>query len=291
MQGVCHLRVARRGVRPYTLGSLEVLVRTLFPVSVSLRPAATLLVAALSTFAACADVSSGGGTTADAVGDIKKSDTGTDGTGAGCAGVSCDDGDPCTDDHCDDASKGCVHVPNALCKDTTGGGDGSTDDTGITPDGPSLAPGDLIITEIMYNPYGGGTIADTAGEWFEIYNATDKGFDLGGLVVSDASKDSFTVTSGSLIAPKGYFVLGISADGTVNGGASVNYAYAKKMTLNNTFDAITLPSNGVSTSNASVCNASPASSALAWPNCTWTVGLPRRSTSLSMQGMSSCTRE
>ena len=35
----------------------------------------------------------------------------------------------------------------------------------------------------------------------------------------------------------------------------------------------------------------PASSARASPNCTCTVGLPRRSTSLSMHGMSSCTSE
>jgi hypothetical protein len=37
--------------------------------------------------------------------------------------------------------------------------------------------------------------------------------------------------------------------------------------------------------------ASPASKACASPNCTCTVGLPRRSTSLSMHGMSSCTSE
>jgi hypothetical protein len=48
---------------------------------------------------------------------------------------------------------------------------------------------------------------------------------------------------------------------------------------------------GVSSSKASVCIASPASMAWASPNCTCTVGLPRRSTSLSMQGMSSCTSE
>ena len=48
---------------------------------------------------------------------------------------------------------------------------------------------------------------------------------------------------------------------------------------------------GVSTSKASACIASPASIACASPNCTCTVGLPRRSTSLSMHGMSSCTSE
>ena len=49
--------------------------------------------------------------------------------------------------------------------------------------------------------------------------------------------------------------------------------------------------SGVSSSKASACSASPASSASASPNFTCTVGLPRRSTSLSMHGRSSCTSE
>ena len=48
---------------------------------------------------------------------------------------------------------------------------------------------------------------------------------------------------------------------------------------------------GVRISKASACRASPASKAPASPNLTWTVGLPRRKMSLSMQGMSSCTKE
>ena len=51
------------------------------------------------------------------------------------------------------------------------------------------------------------------------------------------------------------------------------------------------PCSGVSTSKARACIASPASIARASPNFTCTVGLPRRSTSLSMQGMSSWISE
>ena len=43
--------------------------------------------------------------------------------------------------------------------------------------------------------------------------------------------------------------------------------------------------------NACACSASPASSAIASPNATWQVGLPRRSTSSSMHGRSSCASE
>ncbi len=42
---------------------------------------------------------------------------------------------------------------------------------------------------------------------------------------------------------------------------------------------------------ACACSASPTSSAVASSNSTWQVGLPRRRTSSSMQGRSSCTRE
>ena len=33
------------------------------------------------------------------------------------------------------------------------------------------APGDVVINEILQNP---AAVADTAGEWFEVYNATSR---------------------------------------------------------------------------------------------------------------------
>ena len=47
----------------------------------------------------------------------------------------------------------------------------------------------------------------------------------------------------------------------------------------------------LNTSNAKVCKASPTNKAVAWSYCTWQVGLPRRRLSLSISGMSSCTKE
>ena len=216
------------------------------PRSCSTLPVAFVLTIALGAFVGgCADVSSGGtGGNGDASADAKKSDTGLDGTSKACAGKSCDDGDPCTDDLCDDTSGTCKHLPNALCKDTTGKPDGIGDGGG-NPDGPVLAAGDLVITEILYNPYAGGALGDAAGEWFEILNTTGQSIDLGGLVVHDAGKDKFVVSAGTLIAAKSYLVFGISVDKTVNGNVQVDYAYGSKMTLNNTFDAITLQSNGI----------------------------------------------
>jgi cysteine-rich repeat protein len=224
---------------------LEVPVRAFFGRLSALSPLAALPVAFCSLIAGCADVGSGTSTAGDTLSDASKADTGADGKVSGaCVGLSCDDGNPCTDDFCDDASKTCKHVANALCNDTTGKPDG-TGDGGGNPDGPVLAVGDLVITEIMYNPDGKGLIKDTAGEWFEIFNTTNQSIDLGGLVVHDAGKDKFVVAAGTLISAKGYLVLGISADTLVNGGVKVDYAYGSKMTLNNTFDAISLQSNGI----------------------------------------------
>ena len=215
----------------------------------SLRDAPTLLVALTFSLAACANVGTTGITgTTDASGDTGAKDgtggdTGKDSITGVCAGISCDDGDPCTDDLCDDATKTCKHVANAVCKDTVGG-DSAGSDTGETPDGPNLKAGDLVITEILYNPFGAGKVSDTIGEWFEIYNPGASDIDLGGIVVRDAGKDKFVVPAGNVIKAQGYFVLGISADTTVNGGVSVQYAYGKAMTLNNTFDAVIIESNG-----------------------------------------------
>ena len=46
----------------------------------------------------------------------------------------------------------------------------------VTPDdeaGPSLLPGDLVITEVMANPDG----VDDGKEWFEIHNASGAAID------------------------------------------------------------------------------------------------------------------
>ncbi len=86
-----------------------------------------------------------------------------------------------------------------------------------------LAVGDLVVTEILADPF---VVADDDGEWFEIYvDFSDGHVDLSGLVVSDdaTSTETFEVTR-SLIATAGdYVVFGTSTDTSVNGGADVDY--------------------------------------------------------------------
>jgi len=80
--------------------------------------------------------------------------------------------------------------------------------------------GDIIITEIMQNP---STVADTNGEWFELYNTTDSAIDLDGWVIKDDGTNTHTI-SGTLVVPaKEFKVLGIKSDVSINGGVSINY--------------------------------------------------------------------
>lgn len=86
-----------------------------------------------------------------------------------------------------------------------------------------LAPGDLVISEIMPNP---SYVADDLGEWFEIHNRLAGSVDLEGLDVYDLGADGFSITS-SLVVPAGDFVvLGINGDLATNGGVTLDYVYA-----------------------------------------------------------------
>jgi hypothetical protein len=81
--------------------------------------------------------------------------------------------------------------------------------------------GDLLITEVMYNP---DTIGDTSGgEWFELHNPDASiTYELQNCVVSDLDSDSFTISSSVTVPPGGYVTL---ASGS-NPGFSPDYEYS-----------------------------------------------------------------
>lgn len=56
--------------------------------------------------------------------------------------------------------------------------------------------GDLIVTEIMTNP---SDLPDPEGEWFEVYNTSDRTIALNGLVFEDDGVESYQVVSSDLI--------------------------------------------------------------------------------------------
>ena len=102
--------------------------------------------------------------------------------------------------------------------------------------GVPVAPleGELIITEIMFNP--SGDIPEGAGEWFEVYNTTGLTLSLDGCVVADNSATTMNI-SGVTVAPQSYALFAGSGDTGVNGGLVPDGIFA--FGLANTSDKLT----------------------------------------------------
>lgn len=99
-------------------------------------------------------------------------------------------------------------------------------------------PGDIIITEILYDS--SNPVSDTDGEWFEVYNTTGTDIDMEGWQLTDLGTNSHTIipSGGTTIVPaNGYLVLGRSTNTAENGGAPVDYAWTS-YTLSNGDDEI-----------------------------------------------------
>jgi len=99
-------------------------------------------------------------------------------------------------------------------------------------------PPRLVITEIMSNP---DAQPDSAGEYFEVYNAGPEPLDLLGLTVSDLGSDGFSVQDSIVVAAGTFAVLGRT---TSAGGGAVDYVYGSAMNLTNSADAIILTLDG-----------------------------------------------
>jgi hypothetical protein len=105
---------------------------------------------------------------------------------------------------------------------------------------PTLAAaGDVVITEIMQNP---SAVGDSAGEWFELYNATGSPIDINGWTILDEGIDTHVIANGGPleIPAGGFLVLGVNADTSTNGGVVVDYAYGSGWYLSNGDDEIVL---------------------------------------------------
>ena len=103
-----------------------------------------------------------------------------------------------------------------------------------------MLPGDVVINEILQNP---AAVADTAGEWFEVYNAASQAIDLNGWTIADAGADRHHIQTPNgeplRLPAGGYLVLGRNADASTNGGVAIAYRYAG-FTLGNADDEIIL---------------------------------------------------
>ncbi len=145
------------------------------------------------------------------------SDFGTPGSENGTCGVDADqDAYPEVID-CDDLDPS---VNPGAAEDRENGVDDDCDGQADEP--PKYLPGDLLITEIMYNP---NDVDDAVGEWIEVFNTTTESISLNGWVIGD--DDANHVVYGSAVVPGNErVVLGASANIVSNGGVLVSYAYA-----------------------------------------------------------------
>lgn len=100
------------------------------------------------------------------------------------------------------------------------------------PTSPAFASsvGDLLISEVMANP---AALSDTLGEWFELYNPTERAINLRGIDLGDDGSNLHRFDSDLLILPQQYLTLARSADP----GFTPDYVY-DRFTLANSADEI-----------------------------------------------------
>jgi len=106
-------------------------------------------------------------------------------------------------------------------------------------------PGDIVIDEIMFNP---SKVNDDKGEWFEVYNKSDKMLDFKGVKVASNNDTGHAIGVSVLLAPYKYLVLGNNGVVSTNGGVKVDYAYPSStgsgVVLANGTDAVWLEHSG-----------------------------------------------
>ena len=81
----------------------------------------------------------------------------------------------------------------------------------------------LLITELMANP---AAVADSAGEFIELYNPGSAPVNLNGWTLADEGSDRHTIMQDLLVPPGGYLVLARNGDAATNGGVPVEYVYS-----------------------------------------------------------------
>jgi len=100
----------------------------------------------------------------------------------------------------------------------------------------TVAEGDVIITEIMYNP---NSVSDSNGEWFEIYNKQSFDISLKGWSISDYGSDYFVIDEDLMILSEEHLVFCKNNDVETNGGIECDLEY-NSFTLGNSDDEIVL---------------------------------------------------
>ncbi len=131
------------------------------------------------------------------------------------------------------------------CTSSTAYGFGDFGTPGAANDGcntlADLAPGDLIISEVMMDPT---KVADYRGEWIEIYNTTTTNYNLNGLQVTSTGNSGFTVSESITIPGEGRVVLATRLLPSSNGGFSPDGVYSYGDVSLVVEDTVTLSAGG-----------------------------------------------
>lgn len=98
-----------------------------------------------------------------------------------------------------------------------------------------ILPAEIVINEIMQDPE---SVSDSAGEWFELYNASTSDLDLLGCIIRDNGNNSHTISSSLIIPAAGLAVLARNGDSALNGNITPDYVYGTNFTLGNSDDEV-----------------------------------------------------
>jgi hypothetical protein len=129
----------------------------------------------------------------------------------------------------------------------------------VAPPPPPVS-GTIIVTEIMKDPT---TVADSLGEWIELYNTTAQAIDIEGWTLRDDGTDAHVLNNGGagIVIPAGqYRVLGINGNPTTNGGISVLYTYSNFFLGNSGDEVVLVDGNGLEIDRVNYLGGAP------WPN-------------------------
>ncbi len=114
-----------------------------------------------------------------------------------------------------------------------------TDDSGNVQNG-AISYGELLITEIMYDP---SALTDIEGEWFEIYNNSDHAIDLQNLILGRDDANRHIITEHIELSPASYFVFERTDQATNFNG----YIYGSDISLINTGAVLAIFNEGSET--------------------------------------------
>jgi hypothetical protein len=111
------------------------------------------------------------------------------------------------------------------------------DNPGIPAEG-AVGYGDLLITELMYNP---SSLSDTEGEWFEVYNNSDQSINLQTLILGRDDANRHTITDPIELLPGNYLVFERTDTAT---SVSNSYIFGSELLLPNTGAVLSIFNEG-----------------------------------------------